>query len=787
MEGLQSRTIKTLPSEIPRGLYDQLWTPILLNAAPTHADGTDERRLDSVTSLSGQSATASVQSSAYDLSLTATPRLSPVRKLEEPAPSFSEPCPSVSSVETRKISKLWKRVAKHCKFEKVLKVSPTKARKTKRESVLCSDVSIKGTIYTQSSGSSFEALERDSFLEPTRGQRVSMDITRLPLIYPSDAGYYATPEPELMEIRHSVGGDVHRLDKVMSYSSDIYEEPDNSNWGNAMSVELTFPLEESMEHEVEIGEREVKSDAGANTELLAMLKDMKEEYTFLSLQMQIMQKTIQKLDQNGRPIASTLSSWFLRLRKDDPDLSCTENVHFASNIEAGLGGRVRDSIQTVSGTSRRTQSLKNSKELAGPRDMLSIRSGSSMSSLSSRGQAYGYDRRRRHHREEESERVQGPRVRRRHSKSSSIYSLSSLESQSEPETASIPRAPDYRRLPEVPTGNTNPTLPLRSILKAQTERRQTRQIKIVDHNDRPSSGKSSPTPSPKRRKRATRRSGITEETLQAWNARFIPVDGILEGRESILAAKQLRKLPRTPRKLPASPALPKHVQSRNLPPLPMASTSKFPGALTDDAYSASSSYIDTDIEINTSRCTSFLDTTLSNMDADTAPSSAASTPRSSSDVSSIFSRHRHSARTTLLTEIDEYNDTVVRDLREAAPELVLQVKRCLLKELRTKSDGTYDGVYDALEIPLESPAQELEKELQEVLSQLRAKEEELKRLEDTHSDVLRQQARELTKLEQEKEELQWTIADQEEQIYNLIGPTAVADLSVELPEYTPGW
>jgi hypothetical protein len=256
-----------------------------------------------------QSPATSAQSSACDLGLTATVRLSPVRKV--PQSSFSEHCPSVSSAETRKISKLWKRVAKHCKIEKILRVSSTRNRKGKRESVLSSDVSIKGTIYTESSEASFEALERDSFLQPTRGQRVSIDITSLPLIYPSEAGYYAAPNPMSIEIRHSVGGDVYKLENVINHSSVVYEEPANDNSEDTATAKSDFLLEEPEEYEagVGVGEKEVKVEIEAvNNEVFAVLKDMQEGYTFLRLQMQLMQKAIQKLGVNGRSTASALSS-----------------------------------------------------------------------------------------------------------------------------------------------------------------------------------------------------------------------------------------------------------------------------------------------------------------------------------------------------------------------------------------------------------------------------------------------------------------------------------------------
>jgi hypothetical protein len=308
---------------------------------------------------------------------------------------------------------------------------------------------------------------------------------------------------------------------------------------------------------------------------------------------------------------------------------------------------------------------------------------------------------------------------------------------------------------------------------------------------------------------------MSDETIQAWNARFIPVDSTLASEETVSMAKERRKLPQPPRKLPtpkvlSSPPSPPSPQKPEWPQFPVACSFKFPGAskhveidisscaLTRSTDPSTDSIHDglSDVAWNTepfekpfdyselnesalrgslsnltdSRRTS-ASTVSSDVDRETAPTS-----RSSAGYSSIFSNRRHSARTTLLTEIDDYNDTVVKDLAEVAPELVLQVKNSLLRELRTR----FDGLYDDVEVPLQSPiAKEVDKELEDILSQLRAEEKAIMSLKDTHAELLRRRAGLSTKLERGTEGLN---GDKEGQIYNLRQSTA--NLLVEPPEYT---
>lgn len=703
-----------------------------------------------------QSPVTSAQSSTSDLGPATTPQLSPVRK--EPHYSLPKHCPSVSSVETRKISQLWQRVAKHCKIEKVLKMSSTTHRKYKRESVASSNVSTNGTISTQLSETSFEALERDSesFLQAPKGQRVPMDATQLLLIHPSKTGYYTAYDPVPPQVQHSIGGEVNTLGNSLRCSSTAYEDLTGSNPRERDPIISAFAPEEPMDDEVGTGkpqaEAQAKNEDIANSEVFAMLKDMKEEYTSLKLQMQIIQKTIQKLGSN--PPASVLSSLFLQLGNVGADMNFTGNVHFACDVGMDVGHRARDSLQVASATSKRVQPLNDSKNLIGPRDMVSLSSRSSILRSRSQSRAYSHN----HQRKGKSECIQGPKIKDRHSKSSSTYSLSSFESIS---ASNTPEALHDWRSPEVPDH--------------ATDSPPSSQITMVDHHSGcPSSAESLPIPTLKQHKRATKRFGTTKETQKA---QFTPATKPLKRRESTISAtKQLRKLPQTPPQLPTPGTSP--VLSRSiLPPTTcLSKQSRSPGALTDNEFSVSSFNNECFISASKIEFGPEVSACYPDTEVNTAPFSARSTPRSSAELSS---QRRHPGRAALPTKIQEDSVIAVRDLEEVPPEPVLQIKECLLRDLRTKSNSMYDAVYDGLE------RSSMANMLEEALSQLRAKEEELKCLKGSHAEVLRHQAKELAKLEQENDELQLTIMEQEERIYNITGPTVAAELSTELPEYTP--
>lgn len=470
-------------------------------------------------------------------------------------------------------------------------------------------------------------------------------------------------------------------------------------------------------------------------------------------------------------------------------------------MKAGLGGRVRDSIQLASETSRRTQSLKIAKELAGPREMLS--SGSSIissSSLKSQASDYG-PRCRRQPADEELDCVQGPRGR------DTIYPLSNLDLSPE-------------------SGSTVTKPLLRSILKVKVNRPPTRR---VQHDDQLGNTKNPSTIAVTKHyghKGATKRTGITDETLKVWSSRFVPVDTRLTGGETDLMTKGRRKLPQPPRKLAinileplSSPSSAQNAERPQSGDLSVPSLVKFPGALSDYKIGNSSSSLisstNPSIDNNRSSISDVDCSTTSNEQlgelydivlhdflssptdsrrttASTCDSGATTStwevrprpvPRSSAASSSIFSHRRHSARTTLMTEIEESHNTVVKDMKEVAPEVVLEVEKSLLRELLTKSDGLCDG----LEVPLQSPiAMEVDKELDEMLSQLRAEEKAIMDLKETHAEILRWRVELSTKLRRENEELRWMVGNTEERICNpRISTTTTASLFGELPQYTP--